>query len=108
MIERFIQAIKRRLPVLYNDLKWSKVTLGDNITEIIQQIKLLPNSTTKKAPFTEHFGRKNNKSISNITTRSSTKNLSYKGITKFYLDKKRGLKQPMLKAESIWNLETDS
>ena len=36
------------------------------------------------------------------------KKLSYKGITNFYLDKKRGLKQPMLNAETFWNRELDS
>ena len=79
MIERLMQTIKRRLSVLINDLKWSKITLADK-----------------------------NTLISNITTQTSTKNLSYKGITNFYLDKKRGLKQPMLNAETIWNLESDS
>ena len=108
MIERLIQTIKRRLSVLNNDLKWSKITLADKIVEIIQEIKIIPNSTTKIAPFTAHFGRKNNTSLSNITTGTSTKNLSYKGITNFYLDKKRGLKQPMLNAETTWNLESDS
>ena len=36
------------------------------------------------------------------------KNLSYNDITEFYLDKKTGLTQPMLKADTIWNLESDS
>ena len=34
--------------------------------------------------------------------------MSYKNIKNFYLDKNRDLKQPMLNAESIWNIETDS
>ena len=105
MIERLIQTIKRRLSVLNNDPKWSKITLADKITEIIQEIKLIPNTTTKIAPFTAHFGRKPNTRISNITSRTSPKNLSYNEITNFHLDKRRGLKQPMLKADTIWNLE---
>ena len=108
MIERLIQTIKRRLSVLNNDPKWSKIKLADKITEIIQEIKLIPNTTTKIAPFTAHFGRKQNTPISNITSRTSPKNLSYNEITKFHLDKRRGLKQPMLKADTIWNLESDS
>ena len=108
MIERLIQTIKRRLSVLNNDPKWSKITLADKITEIIKEIKLIPNTTTKIAPFTAHFGRKPNTPISNITSRTSPKNLSYNEITKFHLDKRRGLKQPMLKADTIWNLESDS
>ena len=108
MIERLIQTIKRCLSVLNNDPKWSKITLADKIDEIIQEIKIIPNTTTRIPPFTAHFGRKHNTPISNITTQTSTKNLSYNEITKFYLDKKRGLKQPMLKADTIWNLESDS
>ena len=108
MIERLIQTIKRRLSVLNNDPKWSKITLADKITEIIQEIKLIPNTTTQIAPFTAHFGGKLNTPISNITSRTSPKNLSYNEITKFHLDKRRGQKQPMLKADTIWNLESDS
>ena len=109
MIERLIQTIKRRLSVLNNDTNWSQVTLADKVAEIIQEIKLIPNKTTKIAPYTAYFGRKINTQLSNITTKpSSQNNMSYKIIKIFYLDKKRGLKQPMLKAESIWNIETDS
>ena len=108
MIERLIQTIKRRLSVLNNDPKWSKITLADKITEKIQEIKLIPNTTKKIAPFTAHFGRKPNTPISNITSRTSPKNLSYNEITKYHLDKRRGLKQPMLKSDTIWNLESDS
>ena len=79
MIERLLQTIKRRLSVLINDLKWSNITLADK-----------------------------NTLISNITTQIFTKNLPYKGITNCYLDKMRGLKQPMLYAETIWNLQSDS
>ena len=107
MIERLIQTIKRRLSVLNNDPKWSKITLADKIAEIIQEIKIIPNTTTRTSPFTAHFGRKHNTPISNITTQTSTKNLSHNLITKFYLDKKRGLKQAMLK-QTDWNLESDS
>ena len=108
MIERLIQTIKRRLSVLNNDTNWSQITLADKIAEIIQEIKLIKNTTTKIAPYTAHFGRKINTQLSNIITKPSHNNLSYKNIKNFYLDKKRGLKQPMLNAESIWNIETDS
>ena len=108
MIERLIQTIKRRLSVLNNDTNWSKITLADKIAEIIQEIKIIPNTTTKIAPYTSHFGRKINTQLSNIITKPSHKNLSYKEIKNFYLDKKRGLQQPMLNAASIWNVETDS
>ena len=83
MIERLIQTIKRRLSVLNNDPKWPKITLADKIAEIIQEIKIIPNSTTKISPFTAHFRRKHNTPISNITTQTSTKNLSYTIIQRY-------------------------
>ena len=64
MIERLIQTKKRRLSVLNNDPKWSNNTLADKIAEIIQEIKIMPNPTTKISPFTAHFGRKHNTPIS--------------------------------------------
>ena len=108
MIERLIQTIKRRLSVLYMDTNWSHVTLADMVAEIIKEIKIIPKTTTKIAPYTAHFGRKINTQLSNIITKSSQNNLTYNNKKNFYLDKKRGLKQPMLNAESIWNIETDS
>ena len=100
MIERLIQTIKRRLSAINSDNNWSQVTLTDKVAEIIQEIKLIPNTTTKIAPYTAHFGRKVNTQLSNITTKPSQNNMSYKNIKNFYLDKRRGLKQPMLNAES--------
>ena len=91
MIERLIQTIKRRLSAINSDTNWSQVTLADKVAEIIQEIKLIPNTTTKIAPYTAHFGRKVNTQLSNITTKPSQNNMSYKNIKNFYLDKRRGL-----------------
>ena len=52
MIEGLIQTIKRRLLVLNNDPKWSKVTLADKVAEIIT------NSTTKNCSFQSTFRQK--------------------------------------------------
>ena len=60
MIERIIQTIKRRLSVLNNDTNWSQITLADKIAEIIEEIKLIPNTTTKIAPYTAHQIREKN------------------------------------------------
>ena len=106
MIERLIQTIKRRLSVLKNGTKWSQITLADKVAEIIQEKKLIPNTTTKIAPYTAHFGKKINPQLSSVTNKPSQNNLTYRNIKNFYLDKKRGLKQPMLNAESIWNIAT--
>ena len=74
IIERPVQTIKRQISVLNTDPKWSKITLADKIAEIIQEIKLIPYSTTKIAPITAPFGRKNNTPLSNISKRTFTKN----------------------------------
>ena len=76
MIERLIQTIKRRLSAINSDTNWSQVTLADKVAEIIQEIKLIPNLTTKTTPYTAHFGRKANTQLSNITTKPSQNNMS--------------------------------
>ena len=89
MVERLIQTIKRRLTVLDIDPNWSNSTLTNRLANIIEKIRLIPNTTTKITPFEANFGRKPNTAISNITTKTSHKNLSYKKLTKYCLDKKR-------------------
>ena len=42
------------------------------------------------------------------TTKPTQNNLTYRNIKNCYLDKKRRLKQPLLNAESIRNIMTDS
>ena len=82
IVEGLIQTIKRRLAVLDIDPNWSNTTLTNRLANIIQNIRLIPNTTTKITPFEAHFGRKPNTAISNITTKTSHKNLSYKKLTK--------------------------
>ena len=75
MVERLIQTIKRRLAVLDIDPNWSNSTLTNRLANIIENIRLIPNTTTKITPFEAHFGRKPNTAISNITTKTyQTKN----------------------------------
>ena len=92
MIESLIQTIKRRLSVPNNDTKWSQITLADKIAEIIQEIKIIPNTTTKIAPYTAHFGRQINTQLSNIITKPSHKNMSYKKIKNFLFRQEEGPK----------------
>ena len=101
MVERLIQTIKRRLAAINADNNWSKETLANKISAIIENIKLIPNTTTKITPFEAHFGRKPNTQTSNIVTHPHNKNLSYKNIRKFYLDK-RVLRRPMLDQQAMW------
>ena len=100
MVERLIQTIKRRLAVLDIDPNWSNTTLANRLANIIENIRLIPNTTTKISPFEAHFGRKPNTELSNIT-KASHKNLTYKNLTKYCLDKQL-LKQNSLTMEEIW------
>ena len=107
MVERLIQTIKRRLAVLDIHPNWSTVTLENRVANIIENIRLIPNSTTKITPFEAHFGRKPNTEISNITTKPSKHNLTYKNITKTCLDQKI-LSQNALTMEEIWRRDGNS
>ena len=57
---------------------WSSKTLSARIASVIENIRLIPNKTTKVTPFEAHFGRKLNTELSNMLTKPSIKNLSYK------------------------------
>ena len=83
MVERLIQTIKRRLAVLDIDPNWSNTTLANRLANIIENIRLITNTTTKIFPFEAHFGRKSNTELSNITTKASHKNLAYENLTKY-------------------------
>ena len=104
MIEKLIQTIKRRLAAINVDQKnyWSKETLANKISAIIENIKLIPNPTTKITPFEAHFGREPNTQTGNIVKHPNKKNLTYNNIRKFYLDKKV-LRRPTLDHQAMWN-----
>ena len=101
MVERLIQTIKRRLAVLDIDPNWTQTTLSNRLANIIENIRLIPNATTKTSPFEAHFGRKPNTKISNIITTPSHKNLSYNKLRYNCLDKKI-LKHDVLTNEELW------
>ena len=73
MADRLIQTIKRRLAAINTDNKWSKETLANKISAIIENIKLNSNTTTIITPFVAHFGRKLNTQTSNIVTHPNKK-----------------------------------
>ena len=104
MVERLIQTIKRRLAVLDIDSKWTQTTLSQRVANIIENIRLIPNATTKASPFEAHFGRKPNTEISNIITKPSHKNLTYKKLRSNCLDKKI-LKHDVLTNEEMWRYD---
>ena len=107
MVERLIQTKKRRLAVLDIDPNWSNTTLANRLASIIENIRLIPNTTTKISPFEAQFVRKPNTELSNITTKASHKNLTYKNLTKYCLDKQI-LKQNALTMEEIWKRDGES
>ena len=83
LIERMIQTLERRLSVLNIDPIWEKETLGHKIAHIIENIKLIPNTTTRNTPFGAHFGRPPKTQLTNILTKPDSKNLNYGKIKSF-------------------------
>ena len=63
------------------------LNLEHSIHAIIERLRLFRQKTTKISQFEAHFGRRCNTPISNTTTKSSNKNLSYNKIIKYRLDK---------------------
>ena len=107
MVERLIQTLKRRLAVLEIDPMWSSETLSASIASIIENIRLIPNKTTKVTPFEAHFGRKPNTELSNMLTKPSIKNLSYNKLKNKCLDKKM-LRHDALTQEEMWRRDGSS
>ena len=107
MVERLIQTIQRKLGVMAIDPLWSSEDITTIVSNIIQNIRLIPNRITKITPFEAHFGRKPNTALSNIVTKPTKHNLSDKNIKNFASDRKL-LKQPVLSPAAIWDMEQDS
>ena len=107
MVERLIQTIKRRLAVLDIDPNWSNETLSSRLANIIENIRLIPNKTKRTIPFEAHFGRKPNTELSNIVTKPSLGNLSYKKLKLHCLDK-RLLRHDALTKEEMWRRDGTS
>ena len=84
-MERIIQTIKRQLSCMKSQLN-KKFDLENSLNAIIQQLRISKQKTINTTPFEAHFGRKCNTPISNITTKSNSKNLDYNAVIKYYLD----------------------
>ena len=107
MVERLIQTKKRKLGVMAIDPLWSSEDITTIVSNIIQNIRLIPNRLTKITPFEAHFGRKPSTALSNIVTKPNKQSLSYKNIKHFVSDRKL-LKQPVLSPSAIWDMDQDS
>ena len=90
-----------------HDPLWSSSDLATIVAKIIESIRLILNTTTKLKPFEAHFGRPPNTELSNIITKPSSKNLSYKLINKFASDQAT-LRHPALPREIMWDWDNDS
>ena len=107
MVERLIQTTKRKLSVMAIDPLWSSEDITTIVSNIIQNIRLIPNRIAKITPFEARFGRKPNSALSNIVTKPNKHNLSNKNIKNFASDGKL-LKQPVVSPATIWDMEKDS
>ena len=101
MVERLFQTIKRRRAVLDIDPNWSKETLSDRLANIIENIRLIPNRTTKRTPFEAHYERKPNTELGIILSNPSAQNLSLNKLRMRCLVKKL-LRHDALTQEEIW------
>ena len=85
LVERIIQTIKRQLSCMKSQLN-KNFNLETSLKAIIQRLRISKQKTINITPFEAHFGRKCNTPISNITTKSDSKNLNYNAIINYYLD----------------------
>ena len=107
MVERLIQTLNRRIAVLEHDPLWSSSDLATIVAKKIESIRLIHNATTKIIPFVAHFGRPPNTELSNIITKPSNKNLSYKQINNYASDQAT-LRHPVLLREIMWDWDHHS
>ena len=85
LVERLIQTIKRQLSCMKSQLN-KKFNIENSLKAIIQRLRISKQKTIDITPFEAHFGRKCNTPISNITTKSNSKNLNYNAIINHYID----------------------
>ena len=90
-----------------HDPLWSSSDLAAIVAKITESIRLIPNTTTRVKRFEAHFGRPPNTEISNVITRPSSKNLSYKQLNKYASDQVT-LRHQTLPREIMWDWVNDS
>ena len=90
-----------------NDPLWSTSDLATIIAMIIESIRLIPNTTTRTKPFEAQRGRPPNTELSDIVTKPSNENLSYKQINKNASDQAT-IRHPALPREIMWDWDNDS
>ena len=84
-MERMIQTIKRRLSCMKAENKDTFAT-SKAIKQIISDLRITRQETTKRTPSEAHFGRPANTPLRNFSTSPSSLNLTYEKIINHYLD----------------------
>ena len=87
LVERMIQKIKRRLFCMKAENK-DMFSTSKAIKQIVFDLRLRKQKTTKITPFEAHFGRPANTPLRNISTVPSSLYLFYEKIITHYLDAK--------------------
>ena len=85
LVERMIQTIKRRLSCMKAE-NIDTFATSKAIKQIISDLRITKQKTTKITPFEAHFGRPANTPLRNISTSPSSLNLTYEKIINHYLD----------------------
>ena len=85
LVERMIQTIKGRLSCMKAENK-DTFSTSKAIKQIVSDLRLTKQKTTKITPFEAHFGRPANTPLRNISTVPSSLNLTYEKIINHYLD----------------------
>ena len=85
LVERMIQTIKSRLSCMKAENK-DTFSTSKAIKQIVSDLRLTKQKTTKITPFEAHFGRPANTPLRNISTLPSSLNLTYEKIVNHYLD----------------------
>ena len=85
LVERMIQTIKRRLSCMKAENK-DTFSTAKAIKQIVSDLRLTKQKTTKITPFEAHFGRPANTPLRNISILPSSLNLTYEKIVNHYLD----------------------
>ena len=101
LVERLIQTIKNRLACIKTAAR-NQFNVKASINSIIYQLRICRQKTINISPFEAHFGRKANTPLSNITTKTDPKSLTYKNILNKYLDLET-VRWDELNADENWN-----
>ena len=75
-----------------------------SINSIIYQLRICRQKTINISPFEAHFGRNANTPLSNISTKTDPKSLTYKRILNKYLDSET-VRWEELISEENWDVE---